>query len=111
MGLRYWTNDILDPDEVATFGADSTGGANAFNSYWVDPQVNHEVETARATITPSTRQMLYNEVQQAVYTQSPFVVLDYSPYLYGVANYVHGFHVTPVGNYDLSLETLTVGSH
>ena len=34
MGERYWTNDIIDPDEVATFGADCKGGANAFNSYW-----------------------------------------------------------------------------
>ncbi len=111
MGLRYWTNDILDPDEVATFGADSNGGASNFNSYWVDPAVNHAVEQARAALVPSTRQMLYDEVQQAVYTQSPYVVFDYSPYLYGVANYVNGFHVTPVGNYDLSLENLTVANH
>ena len=34
MGERYWTNDIIDPDEVATFGADCKGGANAFSSYW-----------------------------------------------------------------------------
>jgi hypothetical protein len=24
---------------------------------------------------------------------------------------VHGFHATPLGNYDLSLETLTVSRH
>ena len=36
---------------------------------------------------------------------------DYSPYRYGVGNWVHGFHVTPLGNYDLSLETLTVSAH
>ena len=40
MGERYWTNDIIDPDEVATFGADCQGGANAFNSYWCDSQAN-----------------------------------------------------------------------
>jgi peptide/nickel transport system substrate-binding protein len=50
MGERYWTNDIIDPDEVTTFGADCQGGAFAF-------------------------------------------------------------HVSPLGSYDLSLETLTVGSH
>ena len=46
-----------------------------------------------------------------MHQQSPFVVIDYSPYRYGVGSWVHGFHVTPLGNYDLSLETLTVGSH
>ena len=36
------------------------------------------------------------------------MVIDYSPYRYGVGDWVHGFHATPLGNYDLSLETLTV---
>jgi peptide/nickel transport system substrate-binding protein len=111
MGERYWTNDIIDPDEVATFGADCQGGANAFNSYWCDPQANKLVSQARAELSDSKRQQLYDQIQQIVYQQSPFVVLDYSPYRYGVGNWVHGFHVTPLGNYDLSLETLTVSGH
>jgi peptide/nickel transport system substrate-binding protein len=111
MGERYWTNDILDPDEVATFGADSDGGANNFNSYWVDPAVNKEVVDARSTLSTAKRQALYDQIQQTLYQQSPFTVTTYSPYLYGVGDWVKGFHVTPLGNYDLSLETLTVDSH
>jgi peptide/nickel transport system substrate-binding protein len=111
LGERYWTNDIIDPDEVATFGADCQGGANAFNSYWCDSQVNNLVTQARGELNDGTRQQMYNQIQQIVYQQSPFIVVDYSPYRYGVGDWVHGFHVTPLGNYDLSLETLTVGSH
>jgi peptide/nickel transport system substrate-binding protein len=111
MGERYWTNDIIDPDEVATFGADCNGGANAFNSYWCSSQANHLVSQARLELSPATRQTLYNQVQQIVYQQSPFIVTDYSPYRYGVGSWVKGFHVTPLGNYDLSLETLTVSQH
>ena len=111
MGERYWTNDIIDPDEVATFGADCQGGANAFNSYWCDNQANTLVSQARAERSDATRQQQYDQIQQIVYQQSPFIVTDYSPYRYGVGSWVHGFHVTPLGNYDLSLETLTVGSH
>ena len=110
-GERYWTNDIIDPDEVATFGADCQGGANAFNSYWCDSQVNNLVTQARGELNDSTRQQMYDQIQQIVYQQSPFIVVDYSPYRYGVGDWVHGFHATPLGNYDLSLETLTVGSH
>jgi len=110
-GERYWTNDIIDPDEVATFGADSQGGANAFNSYWSSSQANKLVSEARLELSPTVRQNLYNQIQQIVYQQSPFIVTDYSPYRYGVGDWVKGFHVTPLGNYDLSLETLTVGSH
>jgi peptide/nickel transport system substrate-binding protein len=111
MGERYWTNDIIDPDEVTTFGADCQGGAFAFNSYWCDSQVINEVNQARSELSGTARQQLYDQIQQAVYQQSPFVVVDYSPYRYGVGKWVHGFHVTPLGNYDLSLETLTVSSH
>src|SRR6266516_2475704 len=111
MGERYWTNDIIDPDEVATFGAECQGGANAFNSYWCSTQATKLVDQARSELNGTTRQQLYNQVQQAVYTQSPFMVVDYSPYRYGVGDWVHGFHATPLGNYDLSLETLTVSSH
>jgi peptide/nickel transport system substrate-binding protein len=111
MGERYWTNDIIDPDEVATFGADCKGGAFAFNSYWCSNQANNLVDQARLELNPAKRQALYNQIQQIVYQQSPFIVTDYSPYRYGVGNWVKGFHVTPLGNYDLSMETLTVGQH
>jgi peptide/nickel transport system substrate-binding protein len=110
MGERYWTNDIIDPDEVATFGADCQGGAHAFNSYWCNNQANTLVSNARGELNSSARQQMYSQIQQIVYQQSPFVVIDYSPYRYGVGGWVHGFHVTPLGNYDLSLETLTVTS-
>ena len=111
MGERYWTNDIIDPDEVATFGADCKGGANAFNSYWCSTEATKLVNQARAELDPAKRQQMYNQIQQIVYTESPYLVVDYSPYRYGVGGWVHGFHVTPLGNYDLSLETLTVGQH
>jgi peptide/nickel transport system substrate-binding protein len=110
-GERYWTNDIVDPDEVATFGADCKGGANAFNSYWCSTQASTLVAQARAELNPVKRQQLYSQIQQIIYQQSPFVVIDYSPYRYGVGSWVHGFHVTPLGNYDLSLESLTVAAH
>jgi peptide/nickel transport system substrate-binding protein len=111
MGERYWTNDIIDPDEVATFGADCHGGANAFNSYWCDAKANQLVSAARLELNTAKRQQYYDQIQQIVYQQSPFIVTDYSPYRYGVGSWVKGFHVTPLGNYDLSLESLTVANH
>jgi peptide/nickel transport system substrate-binding protein len=111
MGERYWTNDIIDPDEVATFGADCTGGSNAFSSYLCSKQATSLVAQARAELNTAKRQQLYQQIQQIVYQQSPFIVVDYSPYRYGVGSWVKGFHVTPLGNYDLSLENVTVAAH
>ena len=104
MGERYWTNDIIDPDEVATFGADCKGGANAFNSYWCDkPRTSWWTSAqAGAERRPSGRPCTARSSRSST-QQSPFIVIDYSPYRYGVGGWVKGFHVTPLGNYDLSL--------
>jgi peptide/nickel transport system substrate-binding protein len=111
MGQRYWTNDIIDPDEVTTFGVDPNGGANAFSSYWGDPTATKLVHQARGELDPDKRQQMYEQIQQIVYDQTPYLILDYSPYRYAAGKWVHGFHATPLGNYNLSLETLTVDQH
>ena len=111
MGLRYWTNDIIDPDEVATFGADSNGGANSFNTFWSDPSVNSLIESARSEVNPATRAADYAQVQAAVSQQAPFIPLAYAPYRYATGSWVSGFNVSPLGNYNQSLLTLTVAAH
>ena len=97
MGERYWTNDIIDPDEVATFGADCKGGANAFNSYWCSTEATKLVNQARAELNPAKRQQMYNQIQQIVYTESPYLVIDYSPYRYGVGDWVTRLPRQPAG--------------
>ena len=111
LGLRYWTNDIIDPDEVATFGADIKGGANSFSTYWGDPKVSKLINDARSETDATKRAAMYQEVQQAVYDQVPFVPLAYAPFRYASGAWVNGFAVSPLGNYNNSLLTLTVASH
>jgi peptide/nickel transport system substrate-binding protein len=111
MGQRYWTNDIIDPDEVTTFAVDPKGGANSFSSYWGNPRATALVHKARAERNDAKRRAMYYEIQKIVYNESPFLVLDYSPYRYAHGKWVHGFHASPLGNYNLSLLSLTVDSH
>jgi len=111
MGQRYWTNDIIDPDEVTTFAVDPKGGANAFNTYWSNDKATALVHKARAELNPVKRGAMYKQIQKIVYDESPFLVLDYSPYRYAQGKWVHGFHVNPLGAYNLSLLNLTVDDH
>ena len=111
MGLRYWTNDIIDPDEVATFGADSTGGANAFNTFWSDSATNALVESARSEADATKRAADYATVQQTISDQAPFIPLAYAPFRYATGSWVSGFSVSPLGSYVDSLQTLTVAAH
>lgn len=111
MGMRYWTNDIIDPDEVATFGADGDGGANAFNSYWKDEAVSALVNEARSETDETKRAALYAQIQGAIADQVPFIPLAYAPFRYASGTWVKGFKVSPLGNYNDSLLTLTVEEH
>ncbi|SEQ55592.1 ABC transporter substrate-binding protein [Microlunatus flavus] len=111
LGLRYWTNDIIDPDEVATFGADIKGGANSFSSYWGDDATTKAINEARSETDENKRAELYTQVQQTVADQAPFIPLAYPPFRYASGAWVNGFQVSPLGNYNDSLLSLTVGTH
>mgnify|MGYP000995926378 CR=1 FL=1 len=66
---------------------------------------------ARAETDDAKRAAMYAQVQQAVYDQAPFIPLAYAPFRYASGSWVTGFAVSPLGNYNDSLLSLTVGSH
>ncbi len=106
MGQRYWTNDIIDPDEVVTFAVDKDAGAHAFFTWYDNPHAVDLVNTARTELDPDKRRAMYYEIQQIMNDDAVFVPLFYSPYRYATGEWVQGFHVSPLGNYNLSLQTL-----
>jgi len=101
MGARYWTNDIIDPDEVVSFAADPGAGANAFNTYYNNPAVTTLVHQAQVELNPDKRRQLYYQIQEMTNADAPLINLFYSPYRYVEGTYVHGFHVSPIGAYQL----------
>jgi peptide/nickel transport system substrate-binding protein len=110
IGERYWTNDIIDPDEVVTFGVVADAGSDSFDTFWSDPTATKLATDARSE--PSAqRQQTYSQIQQIVNTQTPYLPLEYPPFRYAQGKWVSGFAVSPLGNYNNSLLTLTVGTH
>jgi peptide/nickel transport system substrate-binding protein len=101
MTLTLWTMDIPDPDELATFAVDPTSGAKSFFTDYDNPAVVKATHSAETTTTPSLRQSLYNTVQQDAASDAFMAYLYYSPYPYATSTSVHGFFVTPLGNYPL----------
>jgi peptide/nickel transport system substrate-binding protein len=99
MSLTLWTMDIPDPDELATFGLDPTSGAKSFFTQYNNPTVVKDVHSAEQITTPSVRQSLYNVVQTDAAQDAFMAFLYYSPYPYVTTSNVHGFFVTPLGNY------------
>ena len=63
MTLTYWTMDIPDPDELATFAVDPNSGARSFFTAYSNPTVVKATHNAEQTLATSARQDLYNTVQ------------------------------------------------
>jgi peptide/nickel transport system substrate-binding protein len=101
MSLTLWTMDIPDPDELATFGLDPKSGAKSFFTSYDNPTVVKDVHAAEQITTPSARQALYNTVQTDAARDAFMAFLYYSPYPYVTTSNVHGFYVTPLGNYHM----------
>jgi peptide/nickel transport system substrate-binding protein len=101
MSLTLWTMDIPDPDELATFGLDPNSGAKSFFTLYDNPTVVKDTHAAEVTTAPAARQALYNIIQTDAAQDAFMAFLYYSPYPYVTTSNVHGFFVTPLGNYHM----------
>ena len=78
-----------------------TSGAKSFFTGYDNPTVVQDVHKAEQITTPSVRQSLYNTVQTDAAKDAFMAFLYYSPYPYVTGSNVHGFFVTPLGNYHM----------
>jgi peptide/nickel transport system substrate-binding protein len=60
-----------------------------------------DTHQAEQITTPSARQALYNVIQTDAAQDAFMAFLYYSPYPYVTTSNVHGFFVTPLGNYHM----------
>jgi peptide/nickel transport system substrate-binding protein len=101
LGFTYWSMDIADPDEFVSYAVTPNTGANSNATAYSNPAVTRWTVAAEKTLDPATRQALYYKIQSQVANDSPFALLYYAPNAYAYAKSVHGFFVTPFGNYHL----------
>jgi peptide/nickel transport system substrate-binding protein len=110
MTFSLWTMDIPDPDELATFALDPTAGSKSFFTFYDNPTVVKEVHAAEVTTNTAARQTDYNTAQTLAAQDAFMAFLYYSPYQYVESSNVHGFLVTPLGNYHMEDVWLSSGS-
>lgn len=96
------TNDISDPDEMASFQVDvKNGGSHSFWTYYDNPAAIGLVHQAETEFDDTKRAGLYEQIQATVAQDAPYIVLDYPPNTYAWSPRVHGFAVNPGGAYRL----------
>jgi peptide/nickel transport system substrate-binding protein len=98
ISLSYWTMDIPDPDELATFAVDPKSGAKSFYTAYDNPTVVSDASKAEKTLSTSARAALYDTIQSQSASDAFMGFLYYSPYAYATSSKLHGFFVTPLGN-------------
>ncbi len=101
LGISYWQNDITDPDELAEFAVDIKGGAKSFFTGYGNAQVTSLVHQAQRAVNPAKRRALYAQMQRLAAEQASAGYLYYSPFPYAYSSKVHGFFVSPLGNFHL----------
>ncbi len=96
------TNDISDPDEMASFQVDvQDGGSHSFWTYYDDPTAIALVREAETTFDSGKRAQLYRKIQAIVAQDAPFIALDYPPNIYAWQPNLDNFAVNPGGAYRL----------
>ena len=101
LGISYWQNDNIDPDELATFAVDPKGGAKSWFTGYSNPQVTALVHQAQRETNPTARCRLYAKMQNISAQDAFSASLYYSPFPYAYSTKVHGFFVSPLGNFHL----------
>ena len=101
MAYAQWTMDIPDPDEWTSFAVDPHGGAQSAFTYYDNSTVIGLNKQAEQQIDPTKRAALYTQLQQLTSQDAFLAYLYYPPYAYATSDKVHGFFVTPLGNFHL----------
>ena len=64
LSLDYWTNDIIDPDEKATFSVYGDKDNRSFYTNYKNPKVTPLVDQGRSEIDAAKRKAIYDSMQK-----------------------------------------------
>jgi len=100
VGVNYWTNDILDPDQKTTFvvGHDSN---NNYMTHYKNDKVKDLVAAARLELDPAKREQMYIEIQKMAKDDVHWIDLYYSPYINVARKNIENFYQNPLGRFFL----------
>ena len=96
MTLSSWTDDIADPEELASYAVYSpTNGAQ--HSGWHDAAAEKLFLTSGTELDPTRREAEYASIQR-MFANGPIVRLFETPYAVVLRRSVRGFRQLPLGN-------------
>ncbi|WP_161958836.1 ABC transporter substrate-binding protein [Ferruginivarius sediminum] len=103
LSLNYWTNDIIDPDQKATFSVYGENDAKSYYTRYHNPEVAKLVEKGRTVLDAEKRRDIYYKIQEMAKKDVHWIDLYYSPFRNASHQYVENFHQTPMGRFTLEM--------
>lgn len=100
LGMNYWVNDILDPDQKTTFTLGHDVNMNYMTRY-KNEKVKELVAQGRVEMDPAKREAIYHEIQKLAKADVHWIDLYYSPFLSVTQKGVENFGQNPLGRFYL----------
>jgi peptide/nickel transport system substrate-binding protein len=100
LGMNYWVNDILDPDQKTTFVLGHDVNMNYMTRY-KNEKVKELVAAGRIEMDPAKREAIYHEIQKLAKADVHWIDLYYSPFLSVTQKGVENFGQNPLGRFYL----------
>ncbi len=95
----YWTNDIIDPDELVGFAVLPEAPRRS-STGWENAEAQELARQGAAEPDPAKRKEIYFRIQEIYSEESPMLPLYYKPYVNVTTTRVHNFNHPPTGQYD-----------
>ena len=96
-----WVGGNLDPDIFDyVFSTASFAPKRANRTYYSNPRVDELILQGRATLDREKRKLIYDEIQEIVALDLPYINLWYYDNVVVHTNRVRGIELNPSGNYD-----------
>ncbi|MGO9515898.1 MAG: ABC transporter substrate-binding protein [Candidatus Korobacteraceae bacterium] len=96
-----WVGGNLDPDIFEhIFGSNSFAPKRANRTFYSNPQVDALILEGRSTLDQQKRKAIYDQIQQLLAEDLPYINLWYLDNVLVHTNRVRGIELGPSGNYD-----------
>jgi peptide/nickel transport system substrate-binding protein len=94
--VQFWTNDIADPSEIASYVAYNPN-VHALHSGYNNDELNKLYEASLTESDPEKRAEMYKKIQEIYNPTGPMIYLYETPYPVAFNTKAKGFVQTPLG--------------
>ena len=107
ISINYWTNDIIDPDQKASFCVAWDEANQSYYTNYKNQAVSDLVLAGRVELDAEKRRAIYHQIQQIAKDDVHWIDLYYSPFRNASRANVSGLLQNPMGKFtleDVSIE-------